>query len=38
MPYDQTNENYESYEPEGMMFPSDHKVNNYGVVVEKGKE
>lgn len=34
MPYDQTNEDYDSHEPEGMMFPDDHKVNDYGVVVK----
>ena len=38
MPHDETTEEHSAHEPEGMMFPSDHKVNNYGVVVEKGKE
>ena len=38
MPYTESTEEYSEHEPEGMMFPSDHKVNNYGVVVEKGKE
>ena len=30
---DESVEEYSEHEPEGMMFPSDHKVNNCGVVV-----
>ena len=38
MPYNESVEEWSEHEPEGWMFPSDYKVNNYGVVVEKGKE